>query len=87
MTALYSKQVSDREKSSREVLAALDTHVRDAASRLDETLLPYAAPAAGGTSDEIRAFAPNLASTSDEIRAPLRHTQLSASPLTGESQR
>lgn len=48
MTALYSKQVSDREKSSREVLAALDTHVRDAASRLDETLIPYAAPAAGG---------------------------------------
>lgn len=42
MTAMISKQVSDRERSSREVLAALDTHARPAVSRLTEVLRPHA---------------------------------------------
>lgn len=46
MTTMNSKQVSDRERSSREVLTAVDTHVRNASTRLDEILAPYAPPPA-----------------------------------------
>lgn len=42
MSTMISKQVSDRERSSREVLAAVETYLRTSVSRLDMLLAPYA---------------------------------------------